>query len=261
MASPPAKRLRRSKTIVSDDEDDHEFSQRLPTTQPLITRGSLHPLKADITSSPGKSPSKRGSARSPTTKASPRKTTRKVAAGSPPKATKRLPKQKDITETTKSLHSFFGRVSEEQRWSRRVDSPTEAAPEGDAGDEIEDDDASLDEAFAQLSESYTDTKTVLDRRKPGRAFGIKQGPGGTQSILPSSSQRFAKPALPPVEKATSQPNGAATFQKQDHRPWADQYAPAVLEDLAIHKKKVADVQKWLSDVLDGRNPSVCALQM
>ncbi|KAF1912367.1 Rad17 cell cycle checkpoint protein-domain-containing protein [Ampelomyces quisqualis] len=38
----------------------------------------------------------------------------------------------------------------------------------------------------------------------------------------------------------------------DRRPWTDKYGPASLQELAVHKKKVADVRAWLADVFSGR---------
>ena len=42
----------------------------------------------------------------------------------------------------------------------------------------------------------------------------------------------------------------------DTRPWAEKYGPASLEEVMVHKKKVADVQGWLYGVLQGRDPKV-----
>ncbi|KAF2751014.1 Rad17-domain-containing protein [Sporormia fimetaria CBS 119925] len=38
---------------------------------------------------------------------------------------------------------------------------------------------------------------------------------------------------------------------QDRRPWNEKYGPASIEELAVHKRKVADVRTWLSDVFNG----------
>ncbi|KAK1764647.1 putative cell cycle checkpoint protein rad17 protein [Phialemonium atrogriseum] len=38
----------------------------------------------------------------------------------------------------------------------------------------------------------------------------------------------------------------------DQRPWSERFAPLNLDELAVHKKKVADVRKWLEDVIGGR---------
>jgi len=38
----------------------------------------------------------------------------------------------------------------------------------------------------------------------------------------------------------------------DQRPWSERFAPLNLDELAVHKKKVADVRRWLEDVIAGR---------
>ncbi|KAF2498379.1 Rad17-domain-containing protein, partial [Lophium mytilinum] len=38
----------------------------------------------------------------------------------------------------------------------------------------------------------------------------------------------------------------------DQRPWTERYEPMNLDELAVHKRKVLDVRKWLHDVFEGR---------
>ncbi|KAL7912029.1 cell cycle checkpoint protein RAD17 [Trichoderma velutinum] len=38
----------------------------------------------------------------------------------------------------------------------------------------------------------------------------------------------------------------------DLRPWSERFGPRNLDELAVHKKKVSDVRKWLEDVMGGR---------
>ena len=45
----------------------------------------------------------------------------------------------------------------------------------------------------------------------------------------------------------------------DTRPWAQRYAPANLDEVAVHKRKVSDVQRWLKDVFAGRRREVSCL--
>jgi hypothetical protein len=56
------------------------------------------------------------------------------------------------------------------------------------------------------------------------------------------------------------------FSSQDDQLWVDKYAPQTLQDLAVHKRKVDDVRRWLVDAFDekGRSkhrvsPSICFL--
>ncbi|RKF82583.1 Cell cycle checkpoint protein RAD17, partial [Golovinomyces cichoracearum] len=39
--------------------------------------------------------------------------------------------------------------------------------------------------------------------------------------------------------------------ESDLRPWAERFAPSSLDELAVHKRKVADVRKWLEDAMGG----------
>ena len=54
------------------------------------------------------------------------------------------------------------------------------------------------------------------------------------------------------------------FSHKDDQLWVDKYAPQSLQDLAVHKRKVDDVRRWLVDALDDKgcskhrvSPSVC----
>ncbi|KAI1841697.1 hypothetical protein JX265_006246 [Neoarthrinium moseri] len=69
-----------------------------------------------------------------------------------------------------------------------------------------------------------------------------------QNSLESSltaSQRFLKPPR------LSQPSRNPALD-DDQRPWSERFGPVNLDELAVHKRKVADVRKWLDDVMAGR---------
>ncbi|EFX04496.1 cell cycle checkpoint protein [Grosmannia clavigera kw1407] len=70
--------------------------------------------------------------------------------------------------------------------------------------------------------------------------------GSTQPIVTAASQKFRLPARP-IPKAAAAPAG-----EDNLRPWSERFAPVNLDELAVHKKKVADVRRWLEDVLAGR---------
>jgi cell cycle checkpoint protein len=229
MASPPAKRLRRSTKQLSDEEDsDYEA-----TTQP--TQIKL----------PGKSKLKKPSRTRtvPSTQSTLAKSPRRKAPikASPGKAKKAAKEP----EKSKSLHTFFGKATEEQRWNRKTDIPDDEIEDGEFGDAIIDDD-SLDEGLLELVDGKSSTKSILDRRK---AFtSAPNGFKGSQNEAPPLSQRFVKPAIP--QRKDVQPTNIP-LAEETQRPWSDRYCPANLEELAVHKKKVADVQNWLADVLSG----------
>lgn len=45
---------------------------------------------------------------------------------------------------------------------------------------------------------------------------------------------------------------AVSVDEKDSRPWSERFAPADLDELAVHKRKVGDVKRWLDDVYAGR---------
>lgn len=235
MTLPPSKRRRR--LILSDDDEPAVKIRRPPSrlgselVATLPERNSSYQKRA-FKNSKGKF----------ATKTSPK--------SSPEKGNKRASNQE---REGKSLHVFFGRATEEQRWAREERTPpfvVEDAEDGEAGDAIEDD--SLDEAFAELLDSEGGENRVLDRRKTTETT-LSNGVSKAVQKFPGSSQRFAKPS-----QATT--TGAKTISGHDddllNRPWAERFAPTSLAELAVHKKKVADVQTWLSAVLQGQDRRV-----
>ncbi|CAK7212164.1 RFC checkpoint protein Rad17 [Sporothrix bragantina] len=64
-----------------------------------------------------------------------------------------------------------------------------------------------------------------------------------------SSQRFKRPIRPTGANGASNTNH---HHDEDLRPWSERFAPTNLDELAVHKKKVADVRRWLEDVMLGR---------
>lgn len=170
----------------------------------------------------------------------------------------------------RNLHSFFTRATDEQRWSKTKFESTAHSPrkfnavpedivDSDGEDQpeegIEDDYDSYDEIFAHFSGPATGGSSVGAGVGLGRDVkGDAQGQTGT--VKSSASRKvLSKPFLMPQSKAR-------TIQSQhveDTRPWAQRFAPRSLDELAVHKKKVADVRAWLEDVFSGKNPCVCCV--
>ncbi|EMC93418.1 hypothetical protein BAUCODRAFT_42897, partial [Baudoinia panamericana UAMH 10762] len=46
----------------------------------------------------------------------------------------------------------------------------------------------------------------------------------------------------------------------DDRPWVEQYAPTDLPELAVHKRKVADVRQWLEGAFSGKRRKILVLK-
>jgi len=82
-------------------------------------------------------------------------------------------------------------------------------------------------------------KTALKRLSQTPQFNIT-----STSSNPTGGQRFLK-----QQRGTT--SGSYT-NDDDSRPWSERFSPVNLDELAVHKKKVGDVRKWLEDVLAGR---------
>lgn len=235
MASPPAKRLRRSTRQLSDDESDYEAAPIPPQTKQKGKSALKRPTKTQPVLA-----KQVAAAQSPKRKAPPKSTT------ASPSSAKKAAKTTKEPEKSKSLHTFFGKATEEQRWNRRSHVMDDGIEDGEFGDAIVDDDIHDDDDLEDLIDGKTSTKSILDRRKVF-ASGLN-GLRSSQKNAPSLSQRFAKPAIP-HRKSTQSSDTLSS--EETHRPWSDRYGPSNIDELAIHKKKVADVQKWLTDVLSG----------
>lgn len=230
MTLPPGKRQRRS--IRSVDDEPAVKTRRAPPR-----------LASDLVKTP--LDQKAGTVAK---KSGPKVSTKISPKSSPGKANRRHSNEE---KENKSLHTFFGRATEEQRWLRKDESPLTVVEDGEAGDDIEDD--SLDEALANLPDGEGEENKVLDRRKFSEPI-FRDGVAKSVRNVVGSSQKFAKPLkpTPKEEKATS-----SHYEDVLSRPWAERFAPTSLEELSVHKKKVTDVQSWLSAVLQGRDRRVC----
>ena len=235
MTLPPGKRQRRS--ILSDDDEPVGKTRRPP---PRLPSRPLKPPRDRQAVSQNGSP----------IRPQPKIPSQLSPKSSPEKRPKRVNKEKQ----SKSLHTFFGRATEEQRWARKEKTPPVLLEDGEAGDDIEDD--SMDEIFAQLADSQGDETKVLGQRIVAEPNSQNKASKASGAII-SSSQKFVKASkLEPKE-------GNPAFRHDDNllsRPWAERFAPTSLEELAVHKKKVSDVQAWLTAVLQGRDRRVCGCQ-
>ncbi|KAK2867818.1 hypothetical protein FQN49_003446 [Arthroderma sp. PD_2] len=216
--------------------------------------------------------------RSPS-KASSIASARTTPSSSPEKKrkTSRKHTEEKAEQNGKSLRTFFQPASEEERWSRlRREKEREKEKEKERQmflelendlleDMIEDDD-SLDEMLSQprqngnkggLTRSFHGHPT-LDRRK----MSPPASKGGVSAVKPENKPRSAKRFilhadnndLGPSSQSTFASFGSSTAPAQaTGKPWAEQFAPTNLDELAVHKRKVSDVQNWLNEVFTGRS--------
>lgn len=148
-------------------------------------------------------------------------------------------------------------------------------PLEDIDDLIEDDYDSYDEIFSQHisgeKESFQEwnqppkynnnqglkNNSSNDRRKQTR---VSPAVGSSLSKSTASSKRFLLPndhtSSGNVRKASP---AVSESGRGESRPWAERYAPADIDELAVHKRKVTDVRNWLTGVFSGSNRRVCVL--
>lgn len=176
-------------------------------------------------------------------------------------------KRKPETASSQSLHSFFKPATDEQRWatirkteaSSQQDSIIDEAE--DADDLIEDDYGSYDEIFDQFKGKNKDAS----RRNHG--VGQSTSKSAHDSFArsdnavkpPRPAKRFLLPTSPNLQPVTMEYGGGERVTKIDRRPWSERFGPSTLDELAVHKKKVADVRDWLSEAIAGRTRRVCGL--
>ncbi|KAJ9213337.1 hypothetical protein DTO166G4_5144 [Paecilomyces variotii] len=262
-APPPAKRQRRVVVLSSDDEDvgAGEMSSTGLRTR---SRSTKHSERTNARSS-------------------------KAPSSSPEKDRKRKQVPANASGSgSQSLHAFFQPATEKQRWSKSKSSSRSSISENktaqisipkqkqlmdepleDIDDLIEDDYDSYDEIFSQHisgeKESFQEwnqppkynnnqglkNNSSNDRRKQTR---VSPAVGSSLSKSTASSKRFLLPndhtSSGNVRKASP---AVSESGRGESRPWAERYAPADIDELAVHKRKVTDVRNWLTGVFSGSN--------
>ncbi|KAM5465313.1 RFC checkpoint protein Rad17 [Microsporum audouinii] len=216
-------------------------------------------------------------------KASSVPSTRTTPTSSPEKKRKTVAKPKNnareenVERGDKSLRNFFQPATAEERWSRlQREKEREKEKEKERHmflelendileDMIEDDD-SLDEILSQPPRQNGNKGGLagfhgypaLDRRKSSLPSRDAVSTGKLER-KPRPAKRFILHAdgngLGPLSQSTFASLGSSSTPAQTtaRRPWAEQFAPVNLDELAVHKRKVSDVQNWLNEVFAGRS--------
>lgn len=255
MAAPPAKRQKKNVLLSSDDDDvpTPPSKPRTSTRSQSRTRSKLaNPATASDRSLPTRSRTNEKAA-SKTSRPAPAQSTTTI---SPEKHPKR-PSSKPLTNG--SLHSFFNAASQASN-PRKTSKSAEQTPEVEEvelEDIIEDD--SADEHSRKLpsrpKSNVSTTRAVLDRRKPLQEQPQNRTMAEAPEKILCASQRFLNVGRISLKEASTQTKEVR--EPLDTRPWAEKYGPAGLEELMVHKKKVADVRAWLEGVLRGQDSKVC----
>lgn len=249
MAPPPAKRQKRLVVLSSDDDDGGLGGEKNTALEGLKTVelpgvNGNGPLVQKLPNRP-----RRRKLAVPS-KARPTATSSDTTPASSPKKPKKNAKLRQQDHKSKSLYTFFTARAQTQRDTPRSESRT---PDLEEEDFIEDD--SLDEELRQLNTSRPEHHEVLDRRKPRRLSPQRNGRQHQVETVPNASQKILR--VPRLTRGNVRRDDEQKVLDEDGRPWAERYAPRDLEELAVHKKKIADVRNWLEHVLAGRSRKVC----
>ncbi|KAK8049697.1 cell cycle checkpoint protein RAD17 [Apiospora phragmitis] len=214
--APPPKRRKRNVVHASDDEDDDK-PQTNTLTNYMFSSPDPNPKSTANTSraeSPTPSPIAKRTLRPP------RKTRNRTAA---------IEKSEAIGKTA-DLKTLFSRQAE-----RATATPSSLVIDDILSDPISDEDGVGDVS------STTTSRVAANARKRFRDGAQGETGHGVGAVI-TASQKFLRPPRPttPVPPA------------DDQRPWSERFGPCSLEELAVHKKKVTDVRRWLEDVIAGR---------
>ena len=239
--APPAKRQKRL-VLSSDDELSNNNDPATAGGNVKLKRPSRK--KTDTTEAPASI--KNGAPK--TSRISKRTTSLASTPNSSPEKKKTRVGSED-TVKSKSLHSFFSKASEEQRWQKKKKSvePQPVEEEVEDIDDSSDDHHGTDSSNVRSRNSNRNLKRrVLSTNTNGIAtsHSISQENDSAASI--TASQKFA---LPSFKHATSSSQPIGAPMNVDGRPWADHFGPENLEELAVHKKKVTDVRAWIVEAL------------
>ncbi|EHK49937.1 uncharacterized protein TrAtP1_007800 [Trichoderma atroviride] len=229
--APPAKRRRRNTVEASDDEDEQPKANTLSN---FLLSSPSTPSKARApTASP--SPVKRRTANGQSSNGSPLRPSRSQKNGTnlSPKKTRDAGKVDDKGKTADLKTLFSKQAQKVTRPGVGTDRKTE--PIDDLiHDPISDDD--------DISEFKASSSSLVGQHVRKRLKGSSAGTQSTPVGSLTMSQRFLKPSRPTTIDTLN----------DDLRPWSERFGPRNLDELAVHKKKVADVRRWLEDVMGAR---------
>ena len=247
MAEPPAKRQKRL-VVLSSDDDDGGLGVDKSTSSGGLEAVELASVTG-IRSLAQKLPSRPRKKLAAPSKVRDKPTSSEITPASSPNKPKKNAKLRQQDHKSKTLYTFFTARAQTQRDRPRSQSRTPHLEE----EFIYDD--SLDEGLRQLDTSLPEEQKGLHYRKPRKLSPQRNGRRHEAETLPNASQKFLK--VPRVTRSNARSDGGRKVVDEDGRPWVEKFAPRNLEELAVHKKKIADVRHWLEHVLAGRSRKVC----
>lgn len=229
--APPAKRRRRNVVDASDDEDEDE-QPRANTLTNFLVSSPNSPTKSRSSTAPLTPTKSRTTSNRSTlngTSTLPRRP-QKNGTNASPRKPKNAGKIEDKGKTADLKTLFSNQAQKAATLGSRTDRRTTPL-EDIISDPISEDD--------EISELKASSSSVVSQHAKKRLRGSTQV---VPSEAPSASQKFLRPPKPVNYAAAS----------DDQRPWSERFGPRNLDELAVHKKKVSDVRRWLEDVMAGR---------
>ncbi|KAI0433418.1 cell cycle checkpoint protein RAD17 [Xylaria sp. FL1042] len=238
--APPAKRLKRNIVRTSDDEEDakpvvNTLTNYLFSSPDAKTRNASNDDDAATSPSPTRKPA-RLVTRQPSKplqsfslNGSTARSGKKSTSASPEKSRARPPAKGkgDEKGKTADLKTLFSKQAE------RAATRPSVKLDDIISDPISDDD--------DVGEHRVTTASHVGLASRKR-FKDSSSSNTIASTSSSSSQKFIRPSLPSRNPSVG----------DEQRPWSERFGPANLNELAVHKKKVADVRRWLEAVMAGR---------
>ena len=254
MGPPPAKRQKRR--VVLDLDDDASILPKQPQDNSKASRSQGPNTRSKFTNNDGLS-KRTVSAQALKETIAPIKSPSHSTQWSPPSSPDGLSKRPRIAkgQSNGSLHTFLNstRQTTTVRKEFKHEAPSSQVETiGEPEDVIEDD--SFDEKIRKRPTTQGGTTLVLDRRKPLQEQKQNKTVTASQEKPILASQRFLAVGKAPAKEASTQTRSISKYL--DVRPWAQRYGPASLDELMVHKKKVADVRNWFESVYSGRNCKV-----
>lgn len=216
-------RAARKQPIVLSSDDESDGRESLPPSKRLKTEPNIVITQNGLRGGPTPTRTLRPRAKSPKPQTS--RNTAKSPAKSPAK----------LKPVHKPIESFFSNVPQAQARAplSTISKPLSSTPV----EEYDDISVSSDDEYSS--------------RRPTALPVRKRDPTPALDVAPKASQRFLRPSVASRSTSTPPPAQVSRPEVPDGRPWTERFGPVSLDELAVHRKKVADVRTWLSDVFSG----------
>ena len=156
---------------------------------------------------------------------------------------------KDQPKTNgRPIYSFFNAATQRQQLSWPSASPEKPCTPREEPEAIYDDSEDEQGRGVSLTKGSS-TALAVRKRKVQQSESFENDAGLS---LPSS-QKFRK-------ASSGDRVPSLSIINEDKRPWTEQFAPRDLSELAVHKRKVADVRQWLELTFSGLRQKVLVLK-